>query len=104
MAMTIFFAFFGSFLVMTMKVLQRSLWFLIDLIFTVQFLSRPQEVRKNVSVIRGFHKMHKNVNIDNIDINVNFVFPYLCSFLLYWHHMMLINVKLDLTGFGSITF
>ena len=48
--------------------------------------------------------MHNNYNIDNVDINVNFVFPYLCSFLLYWHHMMLINVKLDITGFNSITF
>ena len=48
--------------------------------------------------------MHNNENIDTIDINVNFVFPYLSSFLLYWHYMMFINVKLDITGFKSITF
>ena len=53
---------------------------------------------------RGFHKMHNNDNIDDVDINVNFVFPYLCSFLLYCHHFMLINVKLDITGFKSIIF
>ena len=45
--------------------------------------------------------MHNN---DNIDINVNFVFPDLCNFLLYWYHMMLINVKLNITGFKSVTF
>ena len=45
--------------------------------------------------------MHNN---DNIDINVNFVFPYLFIFLFYRHHVMLINVKLDITGFKSITF
>ena len=56
------------------------------------------------SSIRGFHKMYNNDNIDKIDINVNFVFPYLCSFLLNWQDMMLINVKLDITGFKSITF
>ena len=43
-------------------------------------------------------------NNDNIDINVNFVLAYLCSFLLYCHHIMLINVKLDVIGFKSITF
>ena len=50
---------------------------------------------------RGFHKMHNN---DNIDINVNIVSLYLCSFLHYLHHMMLISVKLEITGFESITF
>ena len=33
-----------------------------------------------------------------------FLFPYICSFLLYLHYMMLINVKLDITGHKRITF
>ena len=34
--------------------------------------------------------MHK---IGNIAIIVNFVFPYICSFLCYLHHVLLLNVN-----------
>ena len=43
-------------------------------------------------------------NNDNIDINANFVFQYLCSFLFYWYHIFLVNVELVITGLKRITF
>ena len=43
------------------------------------------------SAIRNFQK-HK---VGNDGINVNFVFPYICSFLHYLGLKMLVNVKLD---------
>ena len=45
--------------------------------------------------------MHKN---GNIGIIVNFVFSYICSFLLYLKHIILVNVKLDTCGDKRITF
>ena len=36
--------------------------------------------------------MHK---IGNFSIIANFVFPFVCSFLLYLYHMIIVNVKLD---------
>ena len=36
-------------------------------------------------------------------INTNFVFPYVCSFLLDLYHTMLVNVKLDVSGYKRIT-
>ena len=44
----------------------------------------------------GFSQTHK---IGNIGIISNFLFPYICSFLLYLHHMMIVNVTLDITGY-----
>ena len=49
----------------------------------------------------GFSQTHK---IGNIDIIANFTFPYICSFLLYLQHMMLINVILDIRGCNRSTF
>ena len=34
----------------------------------------------------------------------HYIFPYICSFMLYFHHMMLVNVKLDVSGYKSIIF
>ena len=48
-----------------------------------------------------FSQTHK---IGNIGIIANFVFPEICSFLLYLHYMMLVNVKLDVNGSKRITF
>ena len=42
--------------------------------------------------------------IGNIAIIVNFVFPYIFCFLFYLQHMMLVNVKLDISGYNNITF
>ena len=42
--------------------------------------------------------------IANIGIIAKFVFPHICSFLLYMHHMMLVNIKLDISGHKLITF
>ena len=36
--------------------------------------------------------------IDNIGINANFVFSYIYSFLLYMYHVILANMKLDVSG------
>ena len=42
--------------------------------------------------------------IGNIGILANFLFRYICSFLLYFHIMMLVNVKLDINWHKRITF
>ena len=49
----------------------------------------------------GFSQTHK---ISNISINPNFVFPYIPSFLLYVHHMILVNVKLNVSEHTRILF
>ena len=54
--------------------------------------------RKNCT--RNFHK----TKIGNNSINVNFVFPYICSFLHYQNHMMPVNVKLNVSQYKSFTF
>ena len=43
--------------------------------------------------------MLQTYKVGNKGINVNFVFPYICSFLHYLHHVMLIDliVKLDVS-------
>ena len=43
----------------------------------------------------GFSQTHK---IGNIGINVNFVVPYIYSFVLYLQTIMLFNVKLGIIG------
>ena len=45
--------------------------------------------------------MHKN---DNMGIIANFVFPYICHFLLYLYHMIILNVQLDISECKSSTF
>ena len=51
----------------------------------------------------SFSQTHK---IGNIGIVCNFVLPYIyiCSFLLYLQHMMLVNMKTDISGCKRITF
>ena len=48
-----------------------------------------------------FSHSHK---IGNNGINGNFVLPYNCSFLYYLHHMMLVNVKLDVSWYEGLPF
>ena len=48
---------------------------------------------------RVFSQMH---NIGNIGINTNFVFQYIYSFLLSLHHVMLVYVKVDTSGYKRI--
>ena len=48
-----------------------------------------------------FSHSHK---IGNNCINGNFVLPYNCSFLYYLHHMMLVNVKLDVSWYEGLPF
>ena len=49
----------------------------------------------------GFSKTNK---IGNIAIMVNFVFQNIRGFLLYLHNMLLVNVKLDVSGCKRISF
>ena len=46
----------------------------------------------------GFSQTHKIGNI------AYFVFPYVCSFLLYLQHVMLVNAILNISGYNRITF
>ena len=46
----------------------------------------------------GFSQTHKIGNINIINIIANFLFLFICSFLLYLHHVKLVNVKLDVSG------
>ena len=39
----------------------------------------------------------RTYTFDNIGIIANFVFPDICTFLIYVHHMTLVNVKLDVS-------
>ena len=45
--------------------------------------------------------MHK---IGNIAIIANFEFPYICSFLLCFYHLILVNVKLDGSVYKRMNF
>ena len=56
---------------------------------------------ENYQFHSGFSKTQK---ISNIGIIANFVFPCIYSFLLYLHHMMLVNVTLDITWYKRIIF
>ena len=47
---------------------------------------------------------HKTGKIGSISIIGNVVFPYICSFLPYLHHMMFLNVKLDIRGKRGLCF
>ena len=48
-----------------------------------------------------FSQTHK---VGNNGINANFVLPYICSFLHYLDHVMLVNVTLDISGYKQIIF
>ena len=49
----------------------------------------------------GFSWTHK---IGNIGIYANHVFPYIYCFHPYLYHMLLVNVKLNVTGYKGIAF
>ena len=49
----------------------------------------------------SFSQLHK---IGNVGIIANFVFPYICSFLLYLHQLILINWKLEIKEHMRIIF
>ena len=49
----------------------------------------------------SFSQRHQ---IGNINIIANFVFPYICSFLSYLQHMMILKVKLNISGKKRIIF
>ena len=56
-------------------------------------------VKDRISDIRVFHKRTKMAILALfVNFIVNFVFPYICSFLLQLQHMRLINVILDISG------
>ena len=49
-------------------------------------------------------KFSQTHEVDNIAIMVNFIFAYICSFLHYLHHITLVSVKLDVSGYKWIIF
>ena len=48
-----------------------------------------------------FSPSHK---IGNVGIIANFIFPYICSFLLYFQQMMSVYSKLEIKGYKRITY
>ena len=46
----------------------------------------------------------QSYKVDNCGIIANFVFPYICSFLLYFLQLFLVNVKLEIKGYMRIIF
>ena len=48
----------------------------------------------------SFSQTHK---VDNVGIIANFVFSYICSFLLHLHQLIVINMKLEFKGYIMIT-
>ena len=69
----------------------------------VHLSDRPDHVElftvKNL--IRVFHKRRK---IGKNGIIANYVFPHICSFHLYLHHMLLVNMTLDISWYNRVTF
>ena len=47
---------------------------------------------------------HKHTQIGNVVIVANYVFPHNDSFFLYLHHIMSVNVKLDISDHKRIVF
>ena len=72
------------------KLLVENFVFAVILLCTGRLLSRW-----------SFSQTHK---IGNIGIIANFVFRYACSFNPYLHCMMLVNVKLDISGYSELYF
>ena len=57
--------------------------------------SQPRKANTKLTIWNS-RVFHKSTKIDNISIAVNF--PYICTFLLYLHNLMIVNVKLDARG------
>ena len=55
--------------------------------------------------IERYHSRFSQTHtVGNIAVIAIFVFPYICSFLLYLHQLMLVNVKLEIETFHWIHF
>ena len=54
-----------------------------------------------LSKLLGFSQTHK---IGNIGIIANFVFTYICSSLPYLQYMVLVDIKLDISGCNRLDF
>ena len=78
-------------------------WYLDTSYFTVATNCKKKSINglifMNTDSQSGISRIQK---LGNIDITANFVFPYISSFLLYLHHMMLVNVKLRVGGYTRI--
>ena len=51
--------------------------------------------------VRVFLQTH---NVDNVGIIANFVLPYIYSFIVYLHQLLLVGVKLDIKDTGRYCF
>ena len=56
------------------------------------------------SLFHAALEFSQTYKVGNVGIIANFVFPYICSFLLYLHQLMLVNVKLEIKGCRRIIF
>ena len=63
---------------------------------------KKQRARLDVDYmgIRDFYKLSQ---VGNVGIISNFVFLYICNFLLYLPQLMLIKAKLEINGYMRIT-
>ena len=57
-----------------------------------------------LSVVLLCSDFSQATDVANIGIITNFVCPHICSYILYLQHMMLVNVKLDISGCNRIAF
>ena len=70
------------------------------LVFWFGFERKVQALLFSI-VQSSFSQTHK---VGNVGIIANFVFLLIGSFLLYFYHLMHVNVKLEIKGYKRITF
>ena len=57
-----------------------------------------------VTISQSQSSFSQTYKIGNVGIIANFVFPFICSFLLYLYQLMFVNVQLEIEGHIRITF
>ena len=71
-------------------------------VFAEGLLVSKRTITVSSNAESSFRKLH--IQVFHKRINANFVLPYICKFLLYLCHKILVNVKLDVSGYQSIIF
>ena len=67
--------------------------------FEISILERERICLFPVTLKLSQSGFSQTLKIGNIGIIANFVFPYICSFLPYLHHIILVNVKFYVSGY-----
>ena len=60
---------------------------------------QPERTEENIFNVSWHSSFSQTYKTGNIGIYVNCVFLFICRFLSYLHHMMSVNVKLDVSGY-----